>query len=315
LDKFTLKVFDAERKVVFSKANVRQSATVGFLKPGIKPSATAKPKGKAKKPAKVAKAQNSQAITAAVGRPGTGDGLIKPIEPSENVWVVDSEDDWQAAAADQSNLQLKGGLATPTAETATFQSKLKTFDTKRSAASITFDQSPVWHNWQPIPDLGPSNLGDAPVMLSLGPDNYWMFGRYGGGKGKPGFKPEAAELDGFDIPLLTTPFPNQFKAPGGLKQAKGGYHAWQSKDMKNWVHHGAVTEGFSSWVTTAEYADGKLFIYYDYPNDQDPHLYIDEDMTDGVPGKNMGMAFADPSHAWLRLLVHPRPRRQVPRHL
>jgi hypothetical protein len=297
LDKFTLTVFDADRKVVFTKKNVRESATVSLLRPVMKSAATSKPKGKAKgkKPAKVAKGQNSQAIIAAVGVAGVGDGLIKKVEAGANTWVVDSESDWQSAVANQSDLELKNGLATPTAKTATFQSKLRTFDTKRSATSITIDQSPVWHNWQPIENLGPSNLGDAPVMLSLGPDNYWMFGRYGGG-GKKGFEAEDATLEGFDIPLKTTPFPNQFKAPGGLKQGSGGYHAFQSKDMKNWVHHGPVTEGFSRWVTTAEFADGKLYIYYDYPNDQDPHVYVDENMTDGVPGKNMGMAFADPSH-------------------
>ena len=46
--------------------------------------------------------------------------------------------------------------------------------------------------------------------------------------------------------------------------------------------------GFAKWVTTAEQVDGKTFIYYDFPNDQDPHLFIDEDLTDGKPGKNMG---------------------------
>ncbi len=49
-------------------------------------------------------------------------------------------------------------------------------------------------------------------------------------------------------------------------------------------------------LTTAEHADGKTYIYYDYPNDQDPHLYVDEDLTDGAPGKNLGIAFKDPSH-------------------
>nr|MBX2872211.1 hypothetical protein [Saprospiraceae bacterium] len=77
---------------------------------------------------------------------------------------------------------------------------------------------------------------------------------------------------------------------------KGGYHAWQSKDMKTWVHHGAISEHFSRWMTSAEYVDGKFYFYYDFPNDQDPHLYIDENLTDGVPGKNMGMAFPDPTH-------------------
>jgi len=101
--------------------------------------------------------------------------------------------------------------------------------------------------------------------------------------------------NGFGLPLKTTPFPNQYDAPGGLKESLGGYHAWQSRDMVNWVHHGPVTEGFSRWVTTAEYANGQVYLYYDYPNDQDPHLYIDADLTDGMPGKNIGIAFKDPS--------------------
>lgn len=228
-------------------------------------------------------------------KPSSTPGKQASVKATGNTYVVDTLEEWQRAAADHANLEFEDGLATPTAKEATFRSVLLTSDKKRSAKSLTIDQSPVWHNWEPIPNLGPSNLGDAPVMLSLGPGNYWMFGRYRAAK-KEGFTSEAAELEGFEIPLKTTPFPKQFNAPGGLKPGKGGYHAWQSKDMVNWVHHGAVTEGFSSWVTTAEYADGKLFIYYDYPNDQDPHLYIDDDLTDGVPGKNMGMAFDDPSH-------------------
>ena len=57
-----------------------------------------------------------------------------------------------------------------------------------------------------------------------------------------------------------------------------------------------MTPRFAKWVTTAEYVDGKTYIYYDFPNDQDPHLFIDEDLTDGKPGKNMGIALNDPSH-------------------
>jgi hypothetical protein len=216
-------------------------------------------------------------------------------------WTIDSQEDWQAITASQSNLEIKDGMATPTAETATFQSKLKTFETKQSAKSLVISQSSIWENWNPVANLGPVNLADAPVMLNKGPDDYWMFGRYGGARKKKGekpapFKPEAATLEGFDIPLQTTRFPNQFNAPGGLKKSLGGYHAWQSRDMVNWVHHGPVSESFSKWMTTAEYADGKTYLYYDFPNDQDPHVYVDEDLTDGVPGTNMGMALADPSH-------------------
>ena len=110
------------------------------------------------------------------------------------------------------------------------------------------------------------------------------------------FKPQPATLAGFNFPLKTTRFANQFDAPGGLKPRLGGYHAWQSKDMVNWVHHGPITEKASAWMTTAEFADGKAYFYYDFPNDQDPHVYVDTDLFDGTPGENKGMAYDDPSH-------------------
>jgi len=210
-------------------------------------------------------------------------------------------------AGSQLGLKIKEGSIAPKEKTGELQSVVKRFPEKRAASAMTFTHSPIWQNWNPIKNLGPSNLVDAPVLLTIGPNNYWIFGRYSsekkrGKKGAPksgpqaNFKPKTANLEGFDIPLQTTPFPNQYDAPGGLKPGKGGYHAWQSRDMVNWVHHGPVTEGFSRWVTSAEHIDGKTLIYYDYPNDQDPHVYVDSDLTDGLPGDNKGMAFRDPSH-------------------
>lgn len=215
-----------------------------------------------------------------------------------DAWIVESQEDWQENVASQANLDISEGKAVPTSTEATFQSTIKKFSKKRSAKSITLSQSTEWLNWSPVPNIGPSNLGDAPIALQLGDGNYWMFGRYKKSKSqKEGtFNGEIAQLDGFDIALKTTPFQHQFDAPGGLVPGKGGYHAWQSRDMKSWVHHGAVSETFSRWMTSAEYVEGKFYFYYDFPNDQDPHLYIDEDLSDGVPGKNMGMAFNDPSH-------------------
>lgn len=213
-------------------------------------------------------------------------------------WVIDTDKEWSDSLSEKQGIAIKGGMAEPEGKTATLTSSLKKFTEKTSASSITFKQSPVWLNWNSTEDIGPSNLGDAPVFLSLGDGNYWMFGRYGGGKGKKtdaGFKAEEATLEGFDIPLMTTRFANQFDAPGGLKEGKGGYHAWQSRDMVNWVHHGPITENFSRWMTTAEYVDGKAYFYYDFPNDQDPHVYVDADLTDGEPGENKGLAFKDPS--------------------
>lgn len=209
-------------------------------------------------------------------------------------WLIDSQKEWSVAMAENENLEFEEGVAVPTAERSIFRSKVKRFGEKRRVKSITFEQSPLWLNWEPVENIGPSNLRDAPVLLCIEPGNYWMFGIYG--VESKSFKAETAELEGFDIPLKTTPFLNQFDAPGGLEKGLGGYHAWQSRDMKNWVHHGPITEGFSRWVTSAEYVDGKAYIYYDYPNDQDPHLYIDADLADGKPGENKGLVVPDPSH-------------------
>jgi len=73
-----------------------------------------------------------------------------------------------------------------------------------------------------------------------------------------------------------------------------GYHAWHSADMKDWKLLGLVCP--SGCMTTAEYADGKFYLYYDNPNDENPHLIIDDDLTDGILGKEYGEVFTDPSH-------------------
>jgi len=217
---------------------------------------------------------------------------VKQTEEKQ-AWVIDSQQEWKQQSEAQTNLDFKEGFAEPNAKVSTFRSTIKKFPDKRSASSITFDQSAIWQNWNPTSNIGPSNLADAPVVLCLGPKNYWIFGRYK--KSNKKFNSKSVKLEGFDLPLRTTPFANQYDAPGGLKAGKGGYHAWQSRDMVNWVHHGSITEKFSRWMTTAEFVDGKFYFYYDYPNDQDPHLYIDDDLTDGLPGTDKGLVFKDPS--------------------
>ena len=222
----------------------------------------------------------------------------------EGEWAITTEQDWREFTKSSEGIVFHKSGVSPGGKSGSVLTKVQTFEGKRSAKALMVGQAPLWQNWNPIENLGPSNLKDAPVLLTVGKDDYWMFGRYGGGpsKRKKGekpqspFKAETATLEGFDAPLTTTRFPNQFDAPGGLKPSRGGYHAWQSRDMKTWVHHGPVTEGFSRWVTSAEMIDGKALIYYDFPNDQDPHVYVDSDLTDGEPGENMGIAVKDPSH-------------------
>jgi len=230
--------------------------------------------------------------------------FLLQIAMGEDSWSINTSSEWTEDIESSKGITIEKGVASPTSKAGFLLTRMKVFKERRSAKSLTIEQSTLWQNWEAKPRIGPKNLRDAPVFLTMGPGDYWMFGRYGGtpkkkGKkpaGQPAFEAKDAKLDGFDVPLKTTPIPSQFNAPGGLVKGQGGYHAWQSKDMVHWVHHGCVTPGFARWVTTAEQVDGKTFIYYDFPNDQDPHLFIDEDLTDGKPGKNMGIALNDPSH-------------------
>ena len=216
--------------------------------------------------------------------------------PSGKEWTIDNQSDWESNTESKSGIEFKDGMAVPSAPSATFVSKIKSFDQKQTPRSLVVSQSPVWDNWQAVPKIAPANLDDAPVLLTKGPGDYWIFGLNTNKKPDKDFTPQKATLEGFDIPLQTTQWPNQFNAPGGMKKSLGGYHAWQSRDMVNWVHHGPVSDQRARWMTTAEFVDGKAYLYYDFPNDADPHLYIDDDLTDGKPGKDMGMAFKDPSH-------------------
>ncbi|MDG1357897.1 MAG: hypothetical protein P8P36_06870 [Akkermansiaceae bacterium] len=213
-------------------------------------------------------------------------------------WRIDSTEEWNSASREHKGLAVENDTIAPTGKDGAYHSKLQRFKKKRSAQTITLTASTRWDNWEPTKKkVCPPTLGDAPIFIAKGPNDYWILGRYKapGNKRAKQFTPEPAKLDGFDIELQTTPFPNLFNAPGGLKKNLNGYNAWQSRDMVNWVHHGSVTAQHAKWSTTAEFVDGKAYIYYDFPNDQDPHLYIDDDLTDGVPGEDVGLAFKDPS--------------------
>ncbi len=221
--------------------------------------------------------------------------LVGPVRSEkENAWRLEGEA-WKTGLEHQEGLDITAEHISPAGERASLRTRILPNGKQRKLDAITLEQSPVWQNWDPIANIGPANLRDAPVFLAVGPGDYWIFGRYGGRRPST-FTPAQATLEGFDVPLQTTPYPGQYDAPGGLKPRLGGYHAWQSRDMVNWVHHGPITERKSAWMTSAEYADGKAYFYYDFPNDQDPHVYVDSDLFDGLPGENKGMAYDDPSH-------------------
>ncbi len=184
---------------------------------------------------------------------------------ADESWVVDSTESWKQATKSKKNIEIKNGVAVPTKPEASFKSTVKSYNEKKSANSIIFSQTSLWENWKEVPKVGPKDVNDAPVLVTVKDKDYWFLARHD----------KKDEATGKAIP---------------------GYHAWHSTDMENWTHYGPVTDHRSRWVTTAEYVDGAFYIYYDYPNDEDPHVFVDRDLTDGKLGEDMGMVFYDPSH-------------------
>jgi hypothetical protein len=76
---------------------------------------------------------------------------------ARDAWVIDTQDEWTAAAADKTGIEITDGVMAPTGETATFTSNVKRFDKKRKATSIVLDHSPIWQNWNPTENLGPAD--------------------------------------------------------------------------------------------------------------------------------------------------------------
>lgn len=177
--------------------------------------------------------------------------------------VIGTAQDWAVYAANIEGLVVEGdGISGE----GVFTSQLIALEEPAVLGALTVTQSADWADWRPVPQgkAMPSTLRDAPVLVTVDDGEYWLLGR----------RPRNASGE----PSL------------------GGYHAWRSSDMQTWTHYGPVTDHRSRWVTTAEYVDGAFYIYYDYPNDQDPSVFVDRDLTDGQLGEDLGVVFDDPTH-------------------
>ena len=176
--------------------------------------------------------------------------------PHPHDWSIDSSMEWKESQEGGEGWEIKNGLASAAGRESFFRSKLHVVPETRKADSLVFTPSPHWNNWTSIPSVGPKEASNAPVFLPISDKDYWFF--------------------------------------GAKKGAGRGYHAWRSSDLKTWKHMGPA--GWSNWATTAEYADGKIFLYYDEPNDQDPHLLIGENLNGELKWTDHGKVLSDPSH-------------------
>lgn len=200
-------------------------------------------------------------------------------------WTIDTEADWKAASSDASGFDFKDGFAMPEGAGKTWSSNVKSFGAKKKIGRVVFEQSPVWNQWEQIDDITPPGLRNAYVFLPVARGDYYVLAEYPKPKKieYPRANMTAEEKKNYRRKIDTDP-----------SSPNTGYQAWHSSDLKEWTHLGKVVN--SRWVTTAEYADGKFYIYYDRPNDQDPHLVIDDNLKDGIVGRDMGCVFQDPTH-------------------
>ena len=105
-------------------------------------------------------------------------------------WSLGTAAEWADGVESSEGVTIEKGVASPTEKAGSLRTRMKSFKEKRSAKALTLEQSTLWHNWEAKPRIGPKNLRDAPVFLTMGPGDYWMFGRYGGmpkNKGKQPF--------------------------------------------------------------------------------------------------------------------------------
>ena len=89
---------------------------------------------------------------------------------------LSAQKEWVEGTESIEGAEIKTGQVIPTQKTANLLTRLHSFDSKKKAETLRLTQSAIWQNWTPIENLGPSNLNDAPVLLTIGPNNYWMFG-------------------------------------------------------------------------------------------------------------------------------------------
>ena len=91
--------------------------------------------------------------------------LLAPSLLAADPLIIASEADWKKSIASSEGVVIKNGVAEPTGKTGTLRTRVQKFDQKRSASSLVIRQSAIWQNWNPIENLGPPNLRDAPVLL------------------------------------------------------------------------------------------------------------------------------------------------------
>ena len=156
------------------------------------------------------------------------------IEPVQGSnWNIDTVDEWGIAIdRDNSNYLVSDGFAISSANNSVFQSRVQSFETKQTFQDMLIQQSKEWNAIK---------WTDTNDDISPGANNAMVF---------------------------VTPGEDDYIV---IDRINGQYFIYHSTDLVDWERKGVIGAGYR-WVTTAEYHDGRLFIYHDDENDHDPSL-------------------------------------------
>ena len=101
--------------------------------------------------------------------------LLVQLVLGEESWSITTAAEWAAGVESSEGITIEEGVVSPSGKAGSLRTKMKSFKEKRSAKSLIIEQSALWQNWEAKPRIGPKNLRDAPVFLTKGPNDYWMF--------------------------------------------------------------------------------------------------------------------------------------------
>lgn len=77
----------------------------------------------------------------------------------KNSLLFKSTEDWKSNAQKIEGLSVDKGMLAPTGDSGVYRSKLVNFSSKKAAKSIHLSCSPLWENWEAIPESSTPSSG------------------------------------------------------------------------------------------------------------------------------------------------------------
>ena len=96
----------------------------------------------------------------------------------EEFWSIQTVDEWKAAIESSEGVTIEKGVASPICEGRFPPNQIEGLQGRSARPNRLPSSSPRFgKTGKRSRVIGPKNLRDAPVFLTMGPGDYWMFGQ------------------------------------------------------------------------------------------------------------------------------------------